>query len=550
MTLTLNKNNRGRSGPLVFVVMDGVGVGCGDDGDAVAQARTPVLDALRVQASFRTLKAHGRAVGLPSDGDMGNSEVGHNAIGAGRIIDQGALLVNQAIESGAIFDTEAWRDIVRRGRAAGTEVTGGALHLIGLLSDGNVHSHERHLHALLRRADVDGLKTVYVHALLDGRDVSETSALIYIDRLQSVLTEIEAKGDRRYKIASGGGRMTTTMDRYEADWSIVERGWSAQVHGQGREFSSAREAIETYRCQAPVIDQNLPAFVVSERGSPIGAMKDGDSVVFFNFRGDRALEVSRAFEEGDGFAKFDRGVRPKVAFAGMTLYDGDLNIPKRYLVPPPAIDRTMGEYLAGAGVRQYAISETQKYGHVTYFWNGNRGGKFDDALETYVEITSDRVSFDERPWMKAAEITDATIEAVESGHYDFIRLNYANGDMVGHTGILESTKIAVECVDLCLGRLWKAVTKAGGTLIVTADHGNADDMYERDKQGRPKTKADGTKKALTSHTLAPVPLYLHPQVELRDDLPGAGLANLAATILELLGYDAPEGYEPGLIKTA
>ena len=532
-------------GPLVFVVMDGIGIGCGDDGDAVAQANTPNLDGLDKVSAFRELKAHGRAVGLPTDGDMGNSEVGHNAIGAGRIIDQGALLVNNAILSEEIFQTDHWKTMIRRGQEGGT------LHCIGLLSDGNVHSHESHLYALLRNAHANKMSSIAVHILLDGRDVSETSALIYIDRLETLLAELNASGEgfsANYRIASGGGRMVVTMDRYEADWSIVERGWRAQVLAEGDSFSSAREAVEHFREEKPgMIDQYLPPFVITQNGKPAGQMQDGDSVLFFNFRGDRALEISRAFDEDESFDKFDRGPPVELFYVGMTCYDGDYGIPKNYLVAPPSINRTMSEYLAAEGVFQYAISETQKYGHVTYFWNGNRSDKFDEESETYVEIPSDNIEFNERPEMKAAEITEHTLEALQSGKYKFLRLNYPNGDMVGHTGDLNATIKSVEVVDQQIGILKEKVEALGGCLVVTADHGNADDMFERDKSGRPKVDSSGTPKAKTSHTLAPVGLWIYPKRELRQDLPDAGLTNLAATLLQLLGYQAPEGYQPSLL---
>ena len=356
-------------GPVVIIIMDGVGIGSGGEDDAVALARTPPLDALHTQCPHTQLLAHGTAVGLPSDGDMGNSEVGHNALGAGRVFAQGAKLVNNALESGHLFQGEVWQAILEKGRA------GGAMHLIGLLSDGNVHSHIDQLSALIREAAAQGLGRLYVHALLDGRDVPEKSALTYVDRLEALLGDLSAGTDRTYRIASGGGRMLVTMDRYEADWTIVERGWNAHVHGQGRAFTSTREAIETYRAEDPeLIDQFMAEFVIHDDDGPVGKIADGDAVVFFNFRGDRALEISRAFEAGDDFDKFDRGPRPDVLYAGIMQYDGDLLIPQRFLVEPPTIERTLGEYLAQNGVAQFACAETQKYGHVTYFWNGNRGG--------------------------------------------------------------------------------------------------------------------------------------------------------------------------------
>jgi len=542
-------------GPVVIVIMDGVGIGSGDEDDAVALARTPTLDGLRADHPHCPLRAHGTAVGLPSDGDMGNSEVGHNALGAGRVFAQGAKLVNGAIETGDLFRGDVWQSILERGRA------GGALHLIGLLSDGNVHSHIDHLFALIRAAADEGIERLFVHPLLDGRDVPESSALIYVEALETMLGEVSAAGSgaagspRTYRVASGGGRMLVTMDRYEADWTIVERGYNAHVHGRGRAFGSATEAIETYRAEDPdLIDQFMAEFVVTDEDGPVGTIADGDSVVYFNFRGDRALEISHAFEQGDEFNKFDRGSRPEVLYAGMMQYDGDLMIPQHFLVKPPAIERTMGEYLARNGVAQFACAETQKFGHVTYFWNGNRSGKFDDDQETYVEVGSDRVPFEQRPWMKAAQVTDAVVEAVRSGRYPLIRVNYANGDMVGHTGNREATTLAVHTVDLCLQRVLKAVRKANGVALITADHGNADQMYEknkktgailRDDQGRPQSK--------TSHTLNPVPCFLADyagldrQLDLRQD-PSAGLSNVAATVLELLGFTPPEGFDPSLLS--
>ncbi len=547
MNFALSRTSLGPIGrPVLVVVMDGVGIGVANAGNAVALARTPTLDRLAGGPTL-ALRAHGTAVGLPSDDDMGNSEVGHNALGAGRVFAQGAKLVKAALADGSIFAGEAWRKIVERCRERDS-----ALHFIGLLSDGNVHSHIDHLLAMISEADRSGVRSVFVHILLDGRDVAETSALRYVDRLEAHLRPIDEKVDRTYRIASGGGRMKVTMDRYEADWSIVERGWRAHVEGQGDRFATAREAIETLRARTPgIIDQDLGPFVIGKE-QPVGRIQDGDAVVFFNFRGDRAIEISRAFEDDD-FPHFDRGRRPDVLYAGMMQYDGDYLIPKRFLVAPPAIDRTMGEYLARNGLLQFACSETQKFGHVTYFWNGNRGGKFDDQLEDYLEVPSDLVPFEQRPWMKAAEITDATIAAIASGKYDFVRINYANGDMVGHTGALEATVIAVEAVDLSLGRLLAAVKKAGGVALVTADHGNADEMYQWDAKAKAfKKNAAGRFEAKTSHTLNPVPFHLYApgrdQLSLRTDVTSPGLANVAATAFELLGFSPPEGFEPSLLR--
>ncbi|MCL1912208.1 MAG: 2,3-bisphosphoglycerate-independent phosphoglycerate mutase [Leptospirales bacterium] len=539
-------NKISRRGPVVLVIMDGVGLGKNDDGDALFHARMPLLDKLMRDCIFTKLRAHGTAVGLPSDEDMGNSEVGHNAMGAGRVFEQGAKLVNSAIESGSIFKTDIWNRLISK------PATGGAaIHFIGLLSDGNVHSHIDHLAALVKNCADNGVKKCRLHILLDGRDVPETSALEYIDSIEHTLDE-HRKAGLDYRIASGGGRMLTTMDRYEADWSIVKCGWEAHVLGKARLFNSAKEAVETFRKEKEsIIDQYLPSFTIAENGKPVGAIEDGDSVVFFNFRGDRSIEISKAFDDDD-FKFFDRERRPDVIFAGMMEYDGDLHIPKNYLVYPPAIDSTMSEYLAHTGKRQFAVSETQKFGHVTYFWNGNKSGKFNESLEDYQEIESDRLEFNQRPWMKAAEITDAAISAIKSGKYDFVRLNYPNGDMVGHTGDLDAAIIAAETVDLCLKRLLAAVTESGGIAFITADHGNLDEMYELDKNGKPKIDAQGKTEHRTSHTLNPVPAIIYDpafnnEYELAP-IENAGLSNIAASIFILMDLIPPEDYDKPIIR--
>ncbi|MBA3394239.1 MAG: 2,3-bisphosphoglycerate-independent phosphoglycerate mutase [Deltaproteobacteria bacterium] len=531
-------------GPVVLVVMDGIGRGAGDEGDAVSIATTPTLDRLWVPGARAELRAHGKAVGLPSDDDMGNSEVGHNALGAGKIYAQGAKLVNAAIASGAMFGGALWQLVVEHG------ARGATVHFLGLLSDGNVHSHIAHLEAMLAEAARSGCKRLFVHALIDGRDVPPKSALEYLDRIERYLGNLRTSGiDAR--IVSGGGRMHITMDRYEADWAMVERGWHTHVLADARQFASAAEAVQTFRAQHPGInDQDLPAFVVT----PIAPMVDGDAVVMFNFRGDRAIEISRAFDD-DSFDKFDRVRRPAVLYAGMMEYDGDLHIPKHYLVTPPAIERPMGEMLAAAHVSQLAISETQKYGHVTYFWNGNRSGMFDDGTETYIEIPSDNVPFEQRPWMKSAEITDRLIAELRTGRHQFARVNYANGDMVGHTGAFDATVLAVECVDLQLGRLAKAVEELQGILVVTADHGNADEMFQRDKAGKvQRAKLTGQPVVKTSHSLNAVPFLIHDlhradHYEIDADRAShGGIANVTATCIELLGLVPPDDLEPSLLR--
>ena len=539
----------GVQGPVLTIVMDGVGLAPNTVSNAVATAYTPTLDMLMEKYPMVSLKAHGTAVGLPSDDDMGNSEVGHNALGAGQVFAQGAKLVSQSIESGKMFASDTWTSIVEN-----VKLSGGVLHFIGLFSDGNVHSHIDHLKAMIVRAKEEGVKTVRIHTLIDGRDVGETSALDYVLPFEEFMAGL-SDADFNVKIASGGGRMKITMDRYEADWSMVERGWQTHVLGEGRQFASAEEAINTYREEYKVIDQDLPPFVIAENGTPVGTINDGDSVIFYNFRGDRSIEISKAFDTPAGeFDKFDRIRVPAVVYAGMLEYDGDLHIPNKYLVSPPEITNTMSEYLTLTGVNQLAISETQKYGHVTYFWNGNRSGKFSEELETYIEIPSDVVPFEQRPWMKCAEITDKLIECIESGNYKYLRVNFPNGDMVGHTGSLLATRCSMEALDIQLARILAALDKVGGVALITADHGNADEMYEMDKKsGQPKADKNGKFKAKTSHTLNPVPCIIYNNVcadkyTVKADNGQFGLSNVAATMVNLLGYEAPEMWDESIIE--
>ncbi len=515
--------------PVVLVVMDGVGLSDNVEGNAVRQAHTPYLDELLATCPNTELKAHGLAVGLPSDEDMGNSEVGHNALGSGQIYSQGAKLVNESIQDGSLFESKTWNYLTEG-------LNDNTLHLIGLLSDGNVHSHVNHVEALIRNAKASGVKKLALHALQDGRDVEQQSALVYIDQIQAVMDELN-DDTFHAQFASGGGRMLVTMDRYDADWGMVERGWKTHVLGEAEMFESPHAAIEHFRSVDPKLsDQYIPAWVIAKDGKAVAPIVDGDSVIFFNFRGDRALEISKTFEGDDSFDRFDRVRVPEVKFAGMLQYDGDLGIPANFLVEPPRITDTLTETLIANKMSSFAISETQKYGHVTYFWNGNKLGKFDENLETFVEIKGDDVTFDQRPWMKSAEITDEVIAALDSGKYDFIRLNFPNGDMVGHTGDMLASIISVEAVDLALGRLLPAVKRNEGTLIVLADHGNADEMI--DKKGNPKT----------SHSLNPVPFVIYNRdVELKKDAE-YGLANVAATVADLLEVAPNPKWETSLIK--
>ena len=425
-----------------------------------------------------------------------------------------------------------------------------------MLSDGNIHAHQDHLHILLERAKKDGVRQVRIHALVDGRDVGETSAEVYVDRLEAKMKELRST-DFSVQVASGGGRMTTTMDRYEADWSMVERGWKAHVLGEAEyHFSSISGAIKYFREELKLKDQFFPSFTIGESRTE-GVINDGDAVVLWNFRGDRAIEISRAFTELD-FAAFDRKRFPKAFFAGMMQYDGDLNIPKNFLVEPPTIEETLGEKLAKLGKRQFACSETQKFGHVTYFWNGNRSGCFDETLEDYVEIPSDPGSFELSPWMKAREITDSTIAAMNKDNFSSGRINFANGDMVGHTGDFHSSVVAVSVVDQQIGRIMNACQKAGVALIVTADHGNCDQMFEGESTDSQWYEdymlGKLSPKAKTSHTLSEVPFYFfHPtkgDAYYLDEqvAKNASIANVAASIWTALGLGEEHGFCPSLIR--
>ena len=516
--------------PIVLVIMDGVGKGDGGSGDAVVVAKTPTLDNLLATCPHTYLKAHGTAVGLPSDEDMGNSEVGHNALGCGQVYSQGAKLVGESIENGALFASETWKDLV-------ANAEGKALHFIGLLSDGNVHSNIHHLIALLKQAHAEGVKKAYCHILLDGRDVPATSALEYVSMLEDTLKELNTEGCD-YAIASGGGRMQVTMDRYEANWGMVEKGWRTHVQGQGRMFASATEAIETFRAETGVIDQDLPAFVIARDGAPVAPIANGDSVILFNFRGDRAQEISLAFDRKD-FDKFDRPGYEGVKFAGMLQYDADLNIPENYLLQPPVIKNTLTEVLCEAKVTEYAVSETQKYGHVTYFWNGNRSGKVCEELETYEEIPSDVIPFEQAPAMKSKEITEKMVDAMASGKYQFLRCNFPNGDMVGHTGVMDAVVYAMECVDNGLAAIIEAADKYGYTVLVTADHGNADQMTET-KKGKTSVR--------TAHSLNPVPFIIYDKDREWKIVEGNyGLANVAPTVVKMMGLTAPDCWEESMV---
>lgn len=516
---------------IVLVIMDGIGYSKNTYGNAVLNAKTPNLDYLTKNYPHTLINASGKYVGLPNDDDMGNSEVGHNALGCGQIYSQGAKLVNEAIESKKIFESNTWKKLVDFCKE-------NTMHFIGLLSDGNVHSNISHLFALLEQAKKFKVKKVRIHILLDGRDVYEKSALKYVEMLEKKLTELN---DDNFdaKIASGGGRMVITMDRYEADWQMVEKGWHTHVLGDATKFKDSLTAIQSSYNKG-LNDQYIEPFVIVNENKPVGQINDNDSVVFFNFRGDRALEISKCFDD-ENFSSFDLIRKPNVLYAGMLQYDVDFKIPNLFLTEPPVIENTLTEELLKYNIRQYAISETQKYGHVTYFWNGNRTEKFNEELETYEEIESDIITYDEKPEMKSYEITDKLIDAINSKQYDFLRINFPNGDMVGHTGNYEATIKAIEAVDFNLGRIMNCVNDNNAILIVLADHGNAEEMYEL----KDKTK----KIAKTSHTTNPVPFIIYgnniENIKIKNKT--FGLANVASSITTLLDIEKNSHWEESII---
>lgn len=515
-------------GPVVLVVMDGVGLSDRSEGNALEQAHLETLSMMMEKYPFARLGASGHYVGIP-DGDMGNSEVGHNAMGAGEIIPQGTKLVDEAIMGGRAFGESTWENAIKNVKDHNS-----TLHFMGIFSDGNVHSNIVHLEKMLEQAHKEGVKRVRLHILVDGRDVPPQSEPKYIRRIEQFVRNL---GEPDYRIASGGGRMEITADRYENDWGMVERGWRTHVLGEGRQFPDAETAVRTFREEDPEVqDQYMPPFVIADDGQPIGAINDGDSVIYVDFRADRAIEISMAFTYDD-FPYFDRVRRPQVYFAGMNEYNSDTHVPALTIVKPPEFKHPLPQYLSEHGVKQYAISETVKFGHITYYFNGNSydvpPGEVDE------EIDSDTEPFNTRPWMKSAEITDKVLAAIESGEYQFVRVNYPNGDMVGHFGEMEPTIAALEAVDIALGRIYEAVSEAGGMMIVTSDHGNAEELT--DEQGGMKT----------AHTSNKVPCILVDDTENRAKWELAtgdfGLANLTSTIALLLGVEPDGAWLPGVI---
>jgi len=533
----------------LLIVLDGFGLGTQPEWDAIRAARTPNLDRLFSNFASTRVATHGPFVGLPADKDLGGSEVGHLTMGAGEILDQGPTRINQAIADGSLFRSPVLQANIER-------CTGGdhALHLLGLLSDGNIHSHIDHFIAFARHAHQNGVRRLYLHALLDGRDVGIQTALDYVDQIEAVFADINRTGDRDYRIASGGGRETITMDR-DNNWKKVKAGYDAHVHGIAPgHFGSAREAIEHARTETKgIIDQDLPPFVIVEGGKPVGPVRDGDAMIMVNFRGDRAIEISRAMTESD-FTEFDRGRAPDVMYTGMMVYDEDTNLPENQLMGPTKVANPFGRRILELGHRQFRLAETQKFAHVTFFFNGGYRKPLDPEREDYILIQSHRdIPFDQAPQMRAPEIAAKACELIRRGEHRFGLINFANTDMVGHTGNFRAAVAATEAVDNALGRIFAALAEVGGTALITADHGNADEMCVLNKKGEVEPS--------TKHSLNLVPAvvfdpgydgrYQLRQPHSEDSMSDCpGLSHVAATNFLLLGEAVPEGLQAPLLIPA
>ena len=538
---SLQQNFSGR-GPLIHVVLDGWGVGAPDETNAIHQAALPIMDRLRQNFPYTQLWTHGKYVGLPSENDLGGSEVGHMTMGAGIIKQQGPTLIRKLIQSGDFFKIPALSKIIKNCLNNDTP-----LHLLGLLSDGNIHSHLDHMQAIVRHAFQAGIRRCYVHALLDGRDVGVQSALTYTEPFEKIFAELkEQRAEIDYAFASGGGREAITMDR-DNNWEKVEAGWNIHVQGKSENsFPCIKDAIEYFRIKSPgIIDQDIPGFVIVRNGKAIAPIEDNHGLIFTNFRGDRAIEFSRAIL-ADDFPHFERPVRPQVMFAGMTQYDQDNEIPPEYLVGTPEVDDPFGKRILELGLKQFRLTETQKYPHVTFFYNGGYREPLDSSMENYHLIASDKIqSFASQPAMKAGEIRNKAVEFIRSGEYQYGLINFANADMVGHTGDFQATVHAVETIDAALNSIVSTIDEMKGLLVITADHGNADQMLIQN--------SNGTMEINTKHSLNPVPFMIFDPLYNGDyHLKPFGeefnnnLSNVAATNFILLGQSVPDDLAPPL----
>ncbi|MHB8791293.1 MAG: 2,3-bisphosphoglycerate-independent phosphoglycerate mutase [Desulfobulbaceae bacterium] len=503
---------------LLLAILDGWGVGAPGPDNAITVAHTPNMDRWAAECPFTTLVAHNGLVGLP-EGQMGNSEVGHLNIGAGRIVYQDFTRINLAIASGELFANPALSSIMDRVRTAGS-----SLHLLGLVSDGGVHSHIDHLEALLAMAAGKGIKRVYVHCFMDGRDTPPRSGAGYIRRLVAAMARL------------GSGRIATISGRYwamdrDTRWDRVEHAWNALVAGKGVSASDPVQAVEDAYGREET-DEFIKPVVLQEEDRPVARIADGDGIIFFNFRADRARELCRAFTE-QGFSGFPVANRPHLLdLVTFTEYEQNFGLPAAF--PPISMTNILGEVLSRRGRRQLRIAETEKYAHVTYFFNGGEEKPFPGETRILIDSPREVATYDQKPEMSAYEVTDRLLAALDEAEaqgapYDLIVLNFANGDMVGHTGILPAAVAACEAVDRCLGRIADALLARGGAMLITADHGNAEIMRDP-VSGEP----------YTAHSLNPVPLILLDREHCNCTLkPGGALKDIAPTILTLLGIPVP-----------
>ena len=527
--------------PLINIILDGFGIGKTDESNAIHLASTPFIDHLGKKYPNTSLLTHGKHVGLPGAKDLGGSEVGHLTIGAGNIISQGPTLITNAIKDGSFFQSPALLEALDNAKS-------GALHLLGLLSDGNVHSHIDHFIAVTKEAARQGIEKCYVHALLDGRDVGVQSAEIYVEQLEDVFQKILSEHPTwDYKITSGGGREVITMDR-DKTWAKVEKGWNTHVLGQsGNYFANALAAINHFRQETPdLIDQDCPPFNIRNSKGEVTGIQDGDSVIFMNFRADRAIELTLALTE-DEFSGFERVQRPDIYFASMMIYDEDHNVPENRILGNAHVENPFGKRILELGLDQFRLAETQKYAHVTFFFNGGYREPLDPNKETYYLIESDKIdSFALAPQMKAVEIAAKAVEFIYSGRFDFGLINFANADMVGHTGDMKAAIQAVEAVDAAVREICDAIKKVNGIAIVTADHGNADEMIITNN------KTD-RKEVSTKHSINPVPFFIYDpayqgeyQLKKLSKDTILNLSMIAATNFILLGKNVPEDLNDSL----
>jgi 2,3-bisphosphoglycerate-independent phosphoglycerate mutase len=501
--------------PLLLVILDGFGLREERENNAIALAKTPNLDMLMRDYPWTALKTSGLAVGLP-EGQMGNSEVGHTNLGAGRIVYQDLVRINRAVDDGSFFRNPVLLEAMARAKGAS-----GTVHFMGLLSDGGVHSHEEHLHACLELARREGVARAFVHAFLDGRDTPPKSGLGYVRSCEKRLAE------------KGYGKIATVMGRYFAmdrdkRWDRVALAYGAMVRGEGHRVASGVAAVEEAYGRGETDEFVKPTVVVNGGGEPRARVRDGDVMVFFNFRADRAREITRAFTQ-EGFHDFDASPRPKLAYyAAMTEYDKTFGLPVAYTPEQP--NEILPQLVSEKGVKQLRCAETEKYAHVTFFFNGGREVQYPGEDRVLVPSPREVKTYDEKPEMSAREVTEKLVQAIDSKKYGLIVANFANPDMVGHTGKLDAAIAAVDVVDECLGRLWKATQAARMAMIVTADHGNCEMMVDPDT-GEPHT----------AHTLGPVPFILGDPDFKGAKLRSEGvLADVAPTALQVMGLPQPK----------